>query len=55
MDMFGLSSAQLESSGARWTAREILQQPQIWSEIARLVADEAAGLSAFLKPLYASC
>jgi tagatose-6-phosphate ketose/aldose isomerase len=53
MDMFGLSSAQLESSGARWTAREILQQPQIWSDIARLVAGEAAGLSVFLKPLLA--
>ena len=51
--MFGLSSAQLESSGGQWTAREILQQPQVWSDIARLVAGEAAGLAAFLKPWFA--
>ena len=50
MDEFGLSSAQIDSAGAHWTAREILQQPQIWQEIQELIAGDAR-VRAFLAPL----
>jgi tagatose-6-phosphate ketose/aldose isomerase len=51
MNAFGLTAAQLDSAGAHWTAREILQQPQIWAEIEQQMAAQAAGLDAFLEPL----
>lgn len=47
MDVFGLNAEQLNAAGAHWTAREIVQQPQIWSEIQELVG----GVSSFLAPL----
>ncbi len=47
----GLSAAQLESSGAQWTARELLQQPHIWAETEALIGAQRAALSAFLDPL----
>jgi tagatose-6-phosphate ketose/aldose isomerase len=50
MDMLGLTAGEIEAGGAYWTAREIAQQPQLWPEVARLVAADA-GLSAFLAPL----
>jgi tagatose-6-phosphate ketose/aldose isomerase len=51
MDAFGLSATQIDSAGAHWTAREIVQQPQIWAQIETLIAGEAARLAAFLNPL----
>lgn len=51
MDEFGLSSAEIDSAGAHWTAREVLQQPQIWLEIESLVAGDAARLNGFIGPL----
>jgi len=51
MKAFGLSAAQLDSAGAHWTAREVLQQPQVWTEIERQIAAESVGLGAFLDPL----
>jgi tagatose-6-phosphate ketose/aldose isomerase len=51
MNAFGFSAAQLDSAGAHWTAREVLQQPQIWAEIERQIAAESVGLAAFLDPL----
>jgi tagatose-6-phosphate ketose/aldose isomerase len=51
MNMFGLSDVQLESQGAQWTAREILQQPLLWQEIAQLVAIEAP----MVHPLLQKC
>jgi tagatose-6-phosphate ketose/aldose isomerase len=51
MNAFRLSAAQLESAGAHWTAREVLQQPRIWAEIEQQIAAQAAGLRAFLDPL----
>jgi tagatose-6-phosphate ketose/aldose isomerase len=51
MNAFGLSAAQLESAGAQWTAREVLQQPQIWAEIEQQIAAQTAGIGAFLDPL----
>jgi tagatose-6-phosphate ketose/aldose isomerase len=47
MDLLGLSAAESQGSGAYWTAREIAQQPQLWREIARLVASDTA-LAGFL-------
>jgi len=50
---FGLNGAQLDAAGAHWTAREVLQQPQVWAEIHSLLAGEAARLREFLDPLLA--
>src|SRR6266702_4659492 len=49
----GLQGTQLEGAGAHWTAREVLQQPQVWAEIHSLIAGEAAHLAEFLDPLVA--
>jgi tagatose-6-phosphate ketose/aldose isomerase len=51
MDAFGLSAKEIDSAGAHWTAREVLQQPRIWAQIETLIASEAARLSGFLDPL----
>jgi tagatose-6-phosphate ketose/aldose isomerase len=48
MEVLGLSAAQIAAGGAYWTAHEIAQQPQLWSDIARLVAGDTA-LAAFLE------
>lgn len=50
----GFTAAQLEARGAAWTAREIAQQPAVWSEVARLVASQRVALDAFLVPLLLS-
>jgi tagatose-6-phosphate ketose/aldose isomerase len=52
-ELLGLSAAQIRASGARWTVREIAQQPEIWPQIARQVSSDA-GLAAFLEPLLAN-
>jgi len=48
VEVLGLSAAQIAAGGAYWTAREIAQQPQLWREIARLVASDTA-LAGFLE------
>jgi len=48
VEVLGLSAAQITAGGAYWTAREIAQQPQVWSDIARLVTGDSA-LAAFLQ------
>jgi tagatose-6-phosphate ketose/aldose isomerase len=53
MDALGLSASQIDAAGAHWTVREVMQQPQIWTEIERLMAGQAAALAAFLQPLLA--
>jgi tagatose-6-phosphate ketose/aldose isomerase len=53
MDALGLSATQIEAAGAHWTVREVLQQPQTWLEIERLIADQSAALASFLDPLLA--
>lgn len=50
IEKFGLSTAQVQSAGAQWTAREIVQQPGLWPQIARAVGADA-GLRAHLAPL----
>jgi tagatose-6-phosphate ketose/aldose isomerase len=51
MDMFGLSAAQLESAGAHWTSREVLQQPELWPEVGAQIIAHRADLDTFLDPL----
>ena len=51
MDMLGLSAEQIDGAGAHWTAREILQQPRIWSEIDGLLRADAVRRETFLAPL----
>jgi tagatose-6-phosphate ketose/aldose isomerase len=51
MDAFGLTMAQLDAAGAAWTAREILQQPQVWAQIEHMLAGDSARLAGFLDPL----
>jgi len=50
IEKFGLSTAQVQSAGAQWTAREIAQQPGLWPQIAREVGADG-GLRAHLAPL----
>jgi tagatose-6-phosphate ketose/aldose isomerase len=52
--MFGLSAKEIEDAGATWTTREVLQQPEIWAQVERLIAGEAQGLSEFLDPFLAN-
>jgi tagatose-6-phosphate ketose/aldose isomerase len=53
MEMLGLSAAKIQAGGAAWTAREITQQPQVWPEVARRIADDTE-LAGFLAPLLAN-
>jgi tagatose-6-phosphate ketose/aldose isomerase len=48
---FGMTAVALQQAGARWTAAEILQQPQVWPQIAADVAAGSGALAAFLAPL----
>jgi tagatose-6-phosphate ketose/aldose isomerase len=45
MDTFGLSAAQLESAGARFTVAEILQQPEVWADVISLVEQQMPSLT----------
>jgi len=52
-EIFGIGEDRLEQAGACLTAREIAQQPEVWREIAALVAQRRGALDAFLGPLLA--
>jgi len=52
-EAFGLGAAELDAAGAHWTAREILQQPQLWADVERLTAADAPRLKSFLGPVLA--
>jgi tagatose-6-phosphate ketose/aldose isomerase len=51
MSVFELSQEQIDAAGAHWTIREVLQQPDIWREVADLMTGHARRLHAFLAPL----
>ena len=51
MSYFGHARAELESAGALWTAREIAQQPSVWTTIERVMSRESGALRGFLDPL----
>lgn len=53
MTVFGLGAKEIEEAGATWTMREVLQQPEIWVEVERLIAGEARRLGEFLDPILA--
>jgi tagatose-6-phosphate ketose/aldose isomerase len=53
MSHFGMSSTDMESRGAQWTAREIAQQPEIWGVVQSLVEKHRDRMSQFLAPLLA--
>jgi D-galactosamine 6-phosphate deaminase/isomerase len=46
-ELLGLTAGEIEAGGAYWTAREIAQQPQLWPQIARLIAADST-LAGFL-------
>ncbi|QNK81568.1 SIS domain-containing protein [Nakamurella sp. PAMC28650] len=49
--ILGQPPIDFDAAGARWTAREIAQQPALWREVARTVASVGAETDAFLRPL----
>lgn len=51
MDYLGKTQAELEHAGGYWTALEISQQPSVWLDIERLMAQSAGELRAYLEPL----
>jgi tagatose-6-phosphate ketose/aldose isomerase len=51
MNYFGLTPEEIETRGGQWTAREIVQQPEIWQEVEQLVRSDTGGVAAFLTPL----
>lgn len=52
-DFPGVGQAELQARGAEWTAREIAQQPSVWPQVERLVANQRPQLDRFLQPLLA--
>jgi tagatose-6-phosphate ketose/aldose isomerase len=48
---FGMDAAAVDAAGAHWTAREILQQPQVWVQIGAQISAVRAQLASFLAPL----
>src|ERR1700730_18882198 len=51
MNYFGLTPEEIETRGGQWTAREIVQQPEIWQEVEQLIRSDTGGVAAFLTPL----
>jgi tagatose-6-phosphate ketose/aldose isomerase len=51
MNYLGHPQAELEAAGGIWTAREISQQPVVWTKIEGVMSREAGALRAFLGPL----
>ena len=51
MHLFGMPQEELERLGGYWTAREISQQPAVWTDIQRIMARDADALRAYLEPL----
>jgi tagatose-6-phosphate ketose/aldose isomerase len=53
MSHFGMHVHDMERQGAKWTAHEIAQQPEVWAKIQSLVASLHPALNHFLAPLFA--
>lgn len=53
MNYLGMSQEELEKSGGYWTAREISQQPGVWTDVQHVMARCSAALHAYLDPLLA--
>ena len=46
MNYFGLTPEEIETRGGQWTAREIVQQPEIWQEVEQLIRSDTGGVAA---------
>lgn len=53
-DFLGFSSTALEQKGAYWTAREIAQQPRIWSQLLDQYQAQEPALQQWLQPILAT-
>ena len=51
MNYLGMSQDDLEKWGGYWTAREISQQPAVWTDVERIMARCSAALQIYLNPL----
>lgn len=51
MHYLGMTEAELERAGGYWTAREISQQPSVWRDIERQMAEGVGRLRSYLDPL----
>lgn len=51
MNYLGYPQAELEAAGGMWTAREISQQPVIWTKIEALLGRDGGAVRTFLAPL----
>lgn len=51
MKIFDVTQEQMDAHKARFTLEEIRQQPGLWEKTRRLLQQQKASLSAFLKPL----
>jgi D-galactosamine 6-phosphate deaminase/isomerase len=51
MNYLGCPQAWLEAAGGFWTAREISQQPVVWTKIEDMLSREGGALRSFLGPL----
>jgi tagatose-6-phosphate ketose/aldose isomerase len=53
MSYIDIPLPELTDQGALWTAREIVQQPQVWPAVSALVEQERNRIDAFFEPLRA--
>lgn len=53
MNYLGYPQAELEAAGGFWTAREIAQQPAVWTAIGKLMDRESEDVANFLRTLLA--
>lgn len=51
MTFLEMSERELDQSGAMWTAREIMQQPDAWSKVDGIMAVRFDAVRSFLQPL----
>jgi tagatose-6-phosphate ketose/aldose isomerase len=51
MSPFGWEADEIERRGGQWTAREIVQQPQVWEKVAALARNADAPAARLLAPL----
>lgn len=52
-EKFGFAETELTARGAEWTAREIAQQPQVWSKVLSQLRRQSGAIAGFLAPLLA--
>ena len=53
-EYLGISLSKLEAEGSFYTAKEIFQQPELWRNTWKLIADQQSGIETFLNEAFAS-